>query len=141
MKRVSFMNKCIRLMLYLHNKKIPLLPKLINYFNRIVFSCDIPYTVKIGKGTLFIHSGLGVVIHGNARIGKDCRIYHGVTIGGRGKRGTPVIGDNVFIGANSTIIGDVKVGDNAIIGANSLVIKDVEKNTTVAGNPAKKIKG
>lgn len=139
MKKVSLMNRSIRLMLSLHSKNIPFVPKLINYFNRIVFSCDIPYTVKIGKGTIFAHSGLGVVIHGNATIGQDCRIYQGVTIGGRGKSGTPIIGNNVFIGANSTIIGGIVIGDNAIIGANSLVIKDVEKNTTVVGNPAKKI--
>lgn len=140
MKRVSLMNRSVRLMLNLHNKKIPLIPKLLNYFNRIIFSCDIPYKVKIGKGTIFLHSGLGVVIHENAKIGENCRIYQGVTIGGRGKRGTPIIGNNVFIGANSTIIGNVIIGDNSIIGANSLVIHDVEKNTTVAGNPAKKIR-
>lgn len=140
MTRVSLMNKSIRFMLFLHKRKIPLVPKLINNINRIIFSCDIPYTVRIEKDTIFAHSGLGVVIHGNAQIGRNCKIYQGVTIGGRGKRGTPIIGDNVFIGANSTIIGDVIVEDNAIIGANSLVIHNVEEGSTVGGNPARKIK-
>src|SRR5699024_6984545 len=120
MKRVSMMNKSIRVMQYLYIKKVPILPKLLNYFNRIIFSCDIPYTVNIEKGTIFSHSGLGVVIHGKATIGKYCKIYQGVTIGGRGQDGTPIIGNNVFIGANSTIIGGITIGDNSIIGANSL---------------------
>lgn len=49
------------------------------------------------------------------------------------------IGDNVFIGMNSTILAGVKVGNNVIIGANSLVNKDIPDNCVVAGNPAKKI--
>lgn len=140
MRKVSFMNRSVRAMLYLYKRKVPLIPKVINYFNRIIFSCDIPYTVSIKKDTIFLHSGLGVVIHGNAIIGENCKIYQGVTIGGRGTKGTPIIGDNVFIGANSTIIGNVLVGNHSTIGANSLVINDVEENSTVAGNPATKLK-
>ena len=55
------------------------------------------------------------------------------------KIGKVIIGDNVFIGAHSIILPNVKIGDNAIIGANSVVTKDVERNTVVAGNPAIKI--
>jgi len=139
MTKVSIMNKSIRTMFFLHKKNIPFLPKIINYANRIIFSCDIPCTVSIKKGTIFVHSGLGVVIHGNAKIGENCKIYQGVTIGGRGKSGTPKIGNNVFIGANATILGGVNIGDNAIIGANSLVLKDVQSGTTVVGNPANTI--
>ena len=121
MRRKSAMNKSIGMMVSLNKKGIPVLPKLINYFNRIVFSCDIPSTVIIEEGTTFAHSGLGVVIHSNAKIGKNCKIYQGVTIGGRGKSGTPIIGNNVFIGANATILGGVFIGDNAKIGANTLI--------------------
>lgn len=44
--------------------------------------------------------------------------------------------DNVFIGAHSVIVGDVKIGPNAIIGAGSVVTKDVPEGAVVAGNPA-----
>lgn len=139
MRKVSLMNKSVRLMVYLHSKGIPILPKVINYFNRVIFACDIPYTVNIKKGTIFAHSGLGVVLHSNVIIGKNCKIFQGVTIGGRGAKGTPIIGDNVFIGANASILGGVKLGDNCVIGANSLVIQNVEPGCVVAGNPAKEI--
>ncbi|SOC44723.1 serine O-acetyltransferase [Salinicoccus kekensis] len=136
----TLMNKMVNLMFKLHLLKIPILPDVINKVNRIIFSCDIPKNVSIGKDTVFVHSGLGVVVHPNAKIGSYCRIYQGVTIGGRGESGTPQIGNNVFIGANATVIGGVEVGDNAIIGAGSLVIHDVKTNSVVAGNPAKIIK-
>ena len=51
----------------------------------------------------------------------------------------PVIGNNVSIGANSVIIGAIKIGNNSIIAAGSIVVKDVLKNSVVAGNPAKLI--
>lgn len=55
-----------------------------------------------------------------------------------GKR--PIIGDNVFLGANVTIIGGVRIGNNVEVGAGSVVVKDVPDNCVVAGNPAKIIK-
>ncbi len=51
-----------------------------------------------------------------------------------------VIGNNVWIGANSTIIGGVAIGDNSVIGAGSVVTKDVPPNILAVGNPAKFIK-
>ncbi|MDO5463801.1 MAG: DapH/DapD/GlmU-related protein [Akkermansia sp.] len=51
-----------------------------------------------------------------------------------------LVGDNVEIGANVTIIGGVKIGNNSVIGAGSVVVKDVPANCVVAGNPAKIIK-
>ena len=136
---MSLMNKSIHLTTKLYQKKVPLLPKLMQRFNRLVFSTDIPKSVKIGKGTKFAHSGLGCVIHEKAVIGKNCKLLQNVTVGGRGKHGTPVIGDNVLIGANATIAGGIKVGNNATIGAMSLVIEDVPEGATVVGIPAKPI--
>ncbi|MBR5323655.1 MAG: serine acetyltransferase [Muribaculaceae bacterium] len=84
-----------------------------------------------------------VVIHYNAKIGKNCKIVSDVTIGSLArydKWGAPIIGDRVFIGSGAKIIGAIKIADDVVIGANSVVTKDIsEPNTTWAGNPAKKV--
>lgn len=51
--------------------------------------------------------------------------------------GRITIGNNVFIGANATILPNVSIGDNCIIGSGAVVTKDIPKNSVVAGNPAK----
>jgi serine O-acetyltransferase len=75
----------------------------------------------------------GVVINGMSEIGIGCTIYQGVTIGSIDKLGgqSPIIGDNVTIYANSTLVGPIKIGDNAVIGANCFVNYDVPANMMV----------
>lgn len=100
---------------------------------RIIYSIEIHPGAKIGK-RLFIDHGTGVVIGQTAIIGNDVTIYHGVTLGGknfnRGKR-HPTIKDNVIIGCNSTLLGNITIGNNVIIGANSYIIKDVPDNKKI----------
>lgn len=107
-------------------------------FIRLVFSCDIPYQVKVGKGTVFPHDGLGMILHNNVEIGQNCKILHGVTMGGNGSgRGVPKVGNHVIIGAHAILLGGVIIGDGAVVGAGAVVTKDVPENAVVAGNPAK----
>lgn len=113
----------------------------IRILMRLIFSCDISYKTKIGKGTIFPHMALGVTIHQDAIIGENCIIMQNVTIGGRsGKNKLPVLGNNVLVGANSVVIGPVKIGDNVSIGAGSIVIDDIESNSVVCCSKAKRIK-
>lgn len=70
-------------------------------------NCLFPYTCEIGQDVVFAYNGLGCVIHGNAKIGNGSKIYQNITIGGRNGRGFPIIGDNVFIGANYLILVDI----------------------------------
>ena len=126
---------------FFFNIKLTPLAILVRIFMRIVFSCDIPYKLKMGKNISFPHHALGVVIHQDAVIGDNCKILHGVTIGGKaGHKELPQVGDNVLIGANSIIIGPIKIGNNVTIGAGSVVLKDIPNNSVVAGVPAKIIK-
>lgn len=105
---------------------------------RVVFACDVPYGTRIGKGTLFPHHALGVVIHPAAVIGEGCRISQNVTIGGRKEIDIlPVIGDRVTLGCGSMVLGPVAIGDDAMIGAGAVVISDVPSGATAVGVPAK----
>ena len=71
--------------------------------------------------------------------GKNFRVGPGVVIGRNGN-GFPTIGNNVYIAANSTVIGGIEIGDNVIIGAGYVVTKDVPSNSVVVGNPARVIR-
>ncbi len=97
-------------------------------------------TVEIGgniDGGLMISHSFSVVFVQSA--GKNLRIGPGVVIGRVGG-GFPKIGNNVYIAANSTVIGDIVIGDNVIVGAGSVVTKDIPSNVVVVGNPAKVIR-
>lgn len=136
LRETSSLMLYFRISNFLYKKKVPLLPALIQRFIRIIYSCELPYYSKIGKGVMFVHNGLGVVIHPEAVIGEECKIYQNVSIAGRNNRGVPKIGKRVFIGAGACILGSVNIGDDAVIGANAVVIKDVPEGATAVGVPA-----
>lgn len=132
--------KLIRMMNYFHKNKMYWVAGLIMRFIRIIYSCDIPPGIQIGKEVLFKHNGLGVVIHPASIIGDYTQIYQNVSIAGRHKRGAPIIGENVFVGAGACILGGVTIGNNVMIGANCVVISNIPDNAVVVGVPGKVIK-
>jgi serine O-acetyltransferase len=123
---------------FLFRLRLPLIPKIITYINRFLFSVYLPSSASIGKNFKLGYLGLGVVIHDKAIIGDNCLIAQNVTIGRNLKdKNVPILGNNVYVGTGTVIFGDIKIGNNVIIGANSVVNKTIIKNTTVAGNPLK----
>jgi serine O-acetyltransferase len=138
----SYVAIIYQILYFLHCKKIPLLPSLLNkLLIRIPCACQIGMGAVIGSGTKLGYGGLGVVIHPRAIIGSNVEVGSNVTIGGTsGKYGVPRIGDNVIISSGAKIIGDIHVGDNTIIGANAVVLTDIPSNCVAVGVPAKVIK-
>lgn len=107
----------------------------------IRYGISIPVATRIGQGLYIGHFG-GIFVNGDVVIGNNCNLSQGVTIGqtNRGeKRGTPVIGHNVYIGPGAKVIGGIRVGDHAAIGANCVVTKDVPEKGVVAGVPGRVI--
>ena len=106
------------------------------------FRCSIPPSVRIGKNTKLAYGGIGVVINKSAKIGDNCTIGQNVTLAGKSQKesGACEICNNVFIGANSVIIGERIIGSGSIIAPGSIVVADVPENVVVAGNPARIIR-
>ena len=95
----------------------------------------------IGPGLQFYHIGSFIHIGKHCRIGKNFCFPGGVVLGkGKGGICEVTIGDNCFIGINTTILGKVNIGNNVTIGAHSLVLSDIPYNAVVGGVPAKVIK-
>ncbi len=100
---------------------------------------SLPKSVPVGPGLRIHHFG-GIVIHDRARIGANCTLRHGVTIGDREPGGpVPVLDDDVDVGAYAQILGGVRIGRGARIGAMSVVLRDVPAGATAVGNPARVI--
>ena len=138
MINLSFVQKLAH---YLYIRKIPIIPKIFELIIFLIFNSRVPSQVKIGKNSKFAYSGIGCVIHKDVIIGNFCLIGQGITIGGRGPRkGVPKIGNKVYIGAGSRILGPIVIQDNVIIGPNAVVINDIPSGSIVGGIPAKIIK-
>lgn len=93
---------------------------------------------EIGPGFVLLHS-MGVVINSSVRAGRNLVLEHGVTIGAE-KNQSPVLGDNVFVGAGAKIIGAVRIGSDVKIGANAVVTRDLPDGATAVGIPARVVR-
>ena len=83
----------------------------------------------------------GVVIGETTTLGDNVYIMHDVTLGATGTSAThdrhPKVGNNVFLGAKCTVLGNVQIGDGATIAAAAVVTKEVPSGCTAVGVPAK----
>ncbi len=119
-------------------RRIPMIPGLVQRFLLRFFGLEIWIGAKIGGG-LYIAHPVGTVI-AVQEMGENCTIVASVTTGMRNEWAFPRIGNNVFIGAGARVLGGIQVGDGAVIGANAVVIHDVPPGATAVGVPAKVIK-
>jgi acetyltransferase-like isoleucine patch superfamily enzyme len=114
------------------------------------FYSDFGKNITLGK-RIFMNSGCKFQDQGGVVIGDECLIGHNTVITtlnhdlAPSRRGdmhpAPVIlGRNVWIGSNVTVLPGVTIGDNAVIGAASVVTKDVPANTVAIGSPARVVR-
>lgn len=116
--------------------RIPLEPLYLvaGFLIKFIWGIELPRSAKVAPGLYIGHFG-GIIISGDAKIGANCNISQGVTIGlsGSGERaGVPSIGDNVYIGPGAKVFGRICIGNNVKIGANAVVSKDIPDNAVVA---------
>ena len=120
--------------------------RLVGKWHKIRFhrlSVRLGFTIPpnvFGPGLSIPHYGT-IVVHGNVRAGKNCRLQEGVTIGAtNGSHKAAVIGDNCYFGSGAKVIGAVRIADDVAVGANAVVTADIaEPGTTWAGIPARKV--
>ncbi|MGB8700735.1 MAG: DapH/DapD/GlmU-related protein [Thermosynechococcaceae cyanobacterium] len=106
---------------------------------RNVYGIDLPYTVQLGRRVVIEHQS-AIVIHGDSRIGDDCILRQGVTLGNRYLERpleAPHLGQRVNVGAGAKILGRVTIGDDVNIGANAVVLMDIPAGQTAVGIPAR----
>lgn len=109
----------------------------LNKFTQSLYGCEISPLATIGEG-LYIGHPYCITINPQAVIGRNCNIHKGLTIGqeNRGRRkGAPTIGNEVWIGVNATIVGNIKIGDDVLIAPNTYINLDVPSHSVVFGNP------
>jgi len=118
--------------------KLRLAARFLSQIARFLTGVDIHPGAQLGH-RLFIDHATGVVIGETAIVGDDVTMYQGVTLGGTGKqhgKRHPTICNNVFIGNNANVLGNITIGENSRVGAGSVVLNDVPPNSTVVGVPA-----
>ena len=116
----------------LHKVKRDDLKSQVHFLMKDLCGCEIYFNSIIGEGFYIVHVE-GTVIVSRNTIGKGFVIHQNCTIGHKlNSSGTGnVIGDNVKMYCNSSVLGSLKVGNNVIIGAHTMVNKNIENDTTV----------
>ena len=126
----------------LYNMQVPLLPRIMSESAHRNTGIDIHPGATIDE-SFFIDHGTGVVIGETARIGRNVKIYQGVTLGAlsfpkdergriiKGGKRHPTIEDGVTIYAEATILGDIIIGEGSVIGGNVWIKETVDPHTTV----------
>lgn len=129
----------------LHELGVPLIPRMITEMGHSETGIDIHPAAKIGTHFTIDH-GTGVVIGSTSIIGNRVKLYQGVTLGAlsfpldrdgnpiKGIPRHPIIGDDVVIYSNASILGRITIGDRSVIGANKWITENVAPDSKIYTN-------
>ncbi len=137
---------CQRIAHLLYELRVPLLPRILTEHAHGLTGIDIHPGARIGE-KFFIDHGTGVVIGETCIIGRNVRLYQGVTLGAKSfpldEHGNPIKGidrhpiieDDVVIYAGATILGRITIGKGSVIGGNVWVTESVPPGSKVMQEP------
>ncbi len=116
------------------------LAMLVSRLNQALTAADFVVGCEAGPGLVVRHPA-GIVVGAGVRMGRDCTLQHGVTLGerhvdGRGPHLYPRIGDRVTLCTHAVVVGGIDVGDDAVVGALAFVDRDVPEGQLAVGAPA-----
>ncbi|MBQ9236567.1 MAG: serine acetyltransferase [Prevotella sp.] len=129
----------------LHELGVPLIPRMITELGHSETGIDIHPAAKIGTHFTIDH-GTGVVIGSTCIIGNRVKLYQGVTLGAlsfpldsegnpiKGIARHPIIGDDVVIYSNASILGRITIGDRSVIGANKWITENIAPDSKIYTN-------
>lgn len=128
----------IRYLFNLRSKRNKFLRSIWQLYSNRKYGLEI-YSNCIGDG-LYLGHAHNINVHPDARIGNNCNLNKGCTIGreNRGKRnGAPSLGDCVWVGSNAVVVGNISIGNDVLIAPNAYINFDVPDHSICIGNPAK----
>lgn len=119
---------------YQHSKSV--FARIALYHLSRKYGLEISKDATIGKG-LYLGHPYNITVGANVVLGENVNLHKGCTLGAtnRGNKGSPHVGNNVFIGINATVVGNVRIGNDVLIAPNSYVNFDVPSHSVVIGNP------
>lgn len=131
-------NVLYRCMRWCAIRRLGLLAYFFQWFNKYLNGCVIGSGADFAPGFVIMHP-VGIVINSKVTGGRNITLESGVVIGDE-KGKSPVLANNIFVGAGAKIIGAVTVADRVKIGANAVLTKNAEEGATMLGIPAKAYK-
>jgi serine O-acetyltransferase len=122
----------------------PLLGYAVKQANHILTGADLAWQASVGPGLALYHP-TGVVLGPDVVLGARCVLQQGVTLGALRERGvmadgrmdSPVLGDDVMVGAGARVLGPITIGNDSVVGANAVVLRDVPPAHLAVGVPAR----
>jgi serine O-acetyltransferase len=129
------MTAATRVMHLVRDLRVPFGGEVMSRMIRHVYGAEIHFNADIAPGLSIVH-GNGLVVSHRAKVGRNCILFHNVTLGESrdsrtGEVGAPVLEDNVHVGPGAVLLGPITIGTGSKIMANAVVTESVPPHSVV----------